>query len=183
MTRMPLPDDADLTPRQQEVLDTVRNGPRGGVRGPFGAWIQSPEFAVLAQELGAHVRFRSCLNDRVREVVICTTAAHLRAQYEWFAHARIAREAGVAETTLEAIRKGEAPKGLPADEAQAFAFTDELLRTKRVSDATYAKSTEMFGKEGVVEIVGASGYYTLVGLTLNVADVPLPDGVDLPFPE
>lgn len=183
MSRLPLPDDADLSPRQLEVLETIRSGPRGGVRGPFGAWIRSPELAVLAQELGAHVRFRSCLNDRVREIAICTTAAYLKAQYEWFAHARIAIEAGVAEATMEAIRTGETPTGLPEDEAVAFAFTDELMRTKRVSDATYARAIDQFGEEGVVEIVGASGYYALVGLTLNVAAVPLPDGVPLPFPE
>ena len=82
MTRLPLPADEDLTPRQKEVVDMVRNGPRGGVRGPFGAWIRSPDFAAIAQELGAHVRFRSCLNDRVREIAICTTAAAIRAQYE-----------------------------------------------------------------------------------------------------
>ena len=187
MTRMPLPEDDDLNARQKEVLDQVRNGPRGGVRGPFGAWIRSPEFAVIAQELGAHVRFRSCLNDRVREVAICATAASLRAQYEWFAHARIAREAGVADVTLETIRQGNAPSDLgedtPADEALAYAFTEELLRTKRVSDATYASAVEAFGEEGVVELVGAAGYYTLVGLTLNMAAVPLPDGEPLPFPE
>ncbi len=183
MSRLPMPAESDLSPRQKEVLDQVRNGPRGGVRGPFAAMIRSPELAVLAQELGAHVRFRSCLNDRVREIVICRTAAHLKAQYEWFAHARIGREAGIAEATLEAMRKGETPTGMPEDEAVAFAFTDEMLRTNRVSDATYAKAKETFGEEGVIEIVGASGYYSLVALTLNVAEVPLPDGEPLPFPE
>lgn len=183
MSRLPLPDDADLNPRQQEVIEMVKNGPRGGVRGPFGAWIRSPDFAAIAQELGAHVRFRSCLNDRVREIAICVTAASLRAQFEWFAHARIAREAGVADATLEAIRTGETPAGMPDDEAIAYRFSDELMRTKRVSDATYAEAVAAFGEEGVVEIVGACGYYSLVGLTLNVAAVPLPDGEPLPFPE
>lgn len=187
MTRLPLPDEADLTPRQLEVVEMVRSGPRGGVRGPFGAWIRSPEFAAIAQDLGAHVRYRSCLNDRVREVAICATAASIRAQYEWFAHARIAREAGVLDATLEVIRTDKRPSELPAetpeDEALAYAFADEMLRTKRVSDACYAATVAMFGEEGVVEIIGACGYYTLVGLTLNVADVALPDGEPLPFPE
>lgn len=183
MSRLPMPADKDLTPRQKEVIEMVKSGPRGGVRGPFAAMIRSPEFAVRAQELGAHVRFRSCLNDRVREVVICTTAAALKAQYEWFAHARIAVEAGVDDATLEAIRNGLTPRGLPDDEAMAHAFTHELMETKRVSDDTYAKAVALFGEEGIVEIVGACGYYSLVGLTLNVAAVPLPEGAPLPFPE
>ena len=183
MTRLPMPEEKDLTPRQREVLDTVRSGPRGGVRGPFAAMIRSPELAVLAQELGAHVRFRSCLNGRVRELAICMTAAYHRAQYEWFAHARIAREEGVADATLEAIRTNTAPTGLPEDEAVAYAFAAELLTTKRVTDATYARTKDLFGEEGLIEIVGAIGYYGLVALTLNVAQVALPEGEPLPFPE
>ncbi|MGZ0188070.1 MAG: carboxymuconolactone decarboxylase family protein, partial [Alphaproteobacteria bacterium] len=174
MSRLSLPAEADMTPRQKEVVDMVTSGPRGGVRGPFGAWLRSPDFAAIAQDLGAHVRFRSCLNDRVREVVICTTAASIRAQYEWFAHARIALEAGVSNETLEAIRTNATPTDLPKDEAMAYTFAEELLRTKRVSDATYASAVAEFEEEGVVEIVGACGYYTLVGLPLNVADVALP---------
>jgi len=183
MSRMPMPADADLSPRQKEVLDAVRNGPRGGVRGPFPAWIRAPELAALAQELGAHVRFRSCLNGRVRELAICMTAASIRAQYEWFAHARIAMEEGVSDATLEAVRNGLTPTALPEDEKVAHLFVSELLETKRVSDDTYAHAVATFGEEGVVEIVGAVGYYTLVGLTLNVAAIPLPEGEPLPFPE
>ena len=183
MSRLPLPTEADMTPRQKAVVEMVTSGPRGGVRGPFGAWLRSPDFAAIAQDLGAHVRYRSCLSDRVREVVICTTAASIRAQYEWFAHARIALEAGVSNETLEAIRNETTPTALPQDEEVAYIFAEELLRTKRVSDPTYARAVAEFGEEGVVEIVGACGYYTLVGLTLNVADVALPEGTPLPFPE
>ena len=183
MHRLPMPAESDLSPRQKEVLDMVRSGPRGGVRGPFPAMIRSPEFAVLAQELGAHVRFRSCLNDRVREVVICTTAAFYRANYEWYAHARIAMESEVSDATLEAIRNGLTPSGLPHDEATAHAFTAELLTTKRVSDDMYDRAIAEFGEEGVVEIVGACGYYGLVALMLNVAQVPLPEGEAPPFPD
>jgi 4-carboxymuconolactone decarboxylase len=33
-----------------------------------------------------------------------------------------------------------------------------------------------WGERGVVDIVGACGYYTLVSMTLNGFDVQLPDG-------
>ena len=107
----------------------------------------------------------------------------LKAQYEWFAHCRIALEAGVDAAAMEAIRTGARPTTLPADQMMAYEAAEEITRTKRLSDATYARAVEAFGEEGVVEIVAACGYYTLVGLTLNVADVPLPDGEPLPFPE
>ena len=57
-----------------------------------------------------------------------------------------------------------------------------LTQHRTLLDA-YASAVAEFEEEGVVEIVGACGYYTLVGLTLNVADVALPEGEPLPFPE
>ena len=84
---------------------------------------------------------------------------------------------------MEAIRTGNKPENAADDEIMAYAFATELLNTKRISDQSFSQAVEMFGEEGLVEIVGACGYYTLVGLTLNVAAVPLPDGEPLPFPE
>jgi 4-carboxymuconolactone decarboxylase len=35
---------------------------------------------------------------------------------------------------------------------------------------------ERFGESGVMELVALLGYYTLVSMTLNVFEVPLPEG-------
>jgi 4-carboxymuconolactone decarboxylase len=40
---------------------------------------------------------------------------------------------------------------------------------------------DTFGERGVVDLVGAVGYYSLVSMTLNVAQVPLPAGVTPPL--
>ncbi len=69
------------------------------------------------------------------------------------------------------------------DEAALYDLCTELHNTKRVSDATYKKGVETFGENGVVEILGISGYYVLVSMVLNTAQVALPDGVTNPFPE
>lgn len=37
------------------------------------------------------------------------------------------------------------------------------------------------GERGVMELIGVSGYYTLVSMVLNVADVPLPAGAESPW--
>jgi hypothetical protein len=37
----------------------------------------------------------------------------------------------------------------------------------------------LFGEQGVVDLIGVSGYYTAVSMTLNVAHVMPPDGVPL----
>jgi hypothetical protein len=44
-------------------------------------------------------------------------------------------------------------------------------------------ATAAFGERGLVEIISIIGYYTLIGNTLNVFQVPLPEGEKPPFPE
>ena len=61
----------------------------------------------------------------------------------------------------------------------------ELQRTRRVSDTTYAQALARFGEQGVIDLAGIVGYYSLLAMTMNVARVPPPEGESyLPrFPE
>ena len=68
------------------------------------------------------------------------------------------------------------------DEAVVYDFCTELHRNKNVSDATYKRAAAMFGEKGVMDLIGVSGYYTAVSMTLNVADVKLPPGEPNPLP-
>ena len=64
-----------------------------------------------------------------------------------------------------------------------YDLVTEYFATNRTSPATYARALEHFGERGLVEIIGAVGLYGLVSMTLNVFDVPLPEGATPPFEE
>ena len=70
---------------------------------------------------------------------------------------------------------------MDADETIVYDFTTELLNTGQVSDATYQRTLARFNERGVIDLVGAAGYYSVVSLVLNVAQVPLPAGEALPL--
>ena len=178
-----------LTAEQQHALDEVLAGPRGAQtapgtvpRGPVESWLRSPGLCDPAQKLGAHVRFANSLPADLAELAIILTGAHWRAQFEFWAHARAAARAGVSDAVIEAVRTGAAPP-VEGDASTVHAFVTELLRTQRVSDATYARALQAFGEQGVVDLVGTVGYYSLVSMTLNVFEVALPDGETPPFKE
>ena len=85
-----------MTPEQRKVVDNVTAGPRGSAtRGPFMAWLPSPKFADLAQALGAQTRFGSSLPAKHYEIAILMVAQQWRAQFEWYAHAQLAKKAGI----------------------------------------------------------------------------------------
>ena len=55
---------------------------------------------------------------------------------------------------------------------------NELLQTRQVSDASYAALVQRFGEAGAVDLMGTMSYYTLVSMSLNVDQYPLPEGAE-----
>src|SRR4051812_6477190 len=174
--------DATMTAEQRRLADEMRAGPRGRLSPPLHVWLNSPGIGEHAHRLGEYVRFRSSLPKRVSEIAILTCAQHWQAQFECWAHERLARKAGVEETIIEALRAGRRPDFANDDEALAHDFAATLLRKKRVGDELFERARKRFGENGVVDLVGLLGYYSLVSLTLNSFEAPVPDG-KLPYPE
>lgn len=166
-----------LTPAQKTMADHLLVGERRGMGGPFNVLLRSPEMGDLAQQLGAQMRFHSSLPRRLNEFAIIMTARYWTAQYEWYAHKRLALEAGLNAAIVDAIAAGRKPASMQPDEAAVWTFTDELLNTKHVTDVTFQTTVNAFGERGVVDLIGVISYYQLVSAVLNVDRYPLPDGV------
>jgi 4-carboxymuconolactone decarboxylase len=165
-----------LSPAQLKMVESVMSGKRGSMQGPYNVLLRSPELGNLAQQFGAHTRFNASLPLALNELAILLVARFWTCQFVWWAHRRIAREAGLAETLIQAIAAGQSPQGLAGDVAAVYGFCHELLQTRVVSDATYAAAVQLFGEGGVVDLMGTMSYYTLVSMSLNVDQYPLPDG-------
>lgn len=176
MSRFPALYPEQMTPAQREVHDAIASGPRGGVRGPFLALLHNPELAMHIQALGEYLRFKTRIPQPLMEIAILVTARHWTAQYEWYAHAKLAAKAGVAQATIDAIARNAKPSGLTADEALVHAFAEQVLKLGAPDDAMFAAARDRFGLDGVLDLVALCGYYTTIGLVLNAAQVPVPEG-------
>jgi 4-carboxymuconolactone decarboxylase len=176
MARLAPLDLDQLQPGQRAVADAIINGPRGGLRGPFEAWLRSPELADRAQKLGEYCRFGTSLPRDLSEFAILLTGKHWKAQFEFWAHARLAREAGLPDDMIEAVATKATPPFRNEAQRAVYALVTEHFATNRVSDATYRLAVDELGERGVVDLVGVVGYYCLVSMTLNVFDVGLPPG-------
>jgi 4-carboxymuconolactone decarboxylase len=175
MSRLPDLHDEAMTAEQRRVHDEIAAGPRGKVEGPLAVWLHSPGLADPAQKLGAYARFGSSLPPELSELAILVTAQAWRADFEWYAHARLARAAGIPEAVIEAIRVGAAPDLADPKARAVYAVARELHASRALSDATYAAAEAALGIRGLVDLVGILGYYTLVSMTLNAFEVPTPD--------
>ena len=181
MARIPLPTPETLTPEQRRVYDAVVSGPRGELRGPLRAALHRPELADKWQQLGELLRYRTSLPPRLSELAILVTARHCDCQLEWLIHAETARKAGLAEPVIENIRTRRPIESIDQAECDVYAYAEELNRTNTVGDETHRRIRERFGTVGVVELTALIGYYTMVAMTLNAHEIPLPDGATPPL--
>jgi 4-carboxymuconolactone decarboxylase len=176
MPRFTPPDPTALDEAQRRVYDVTRAGKRGTVPANVLAWLPSPELAGRAQHLGAFLRYDTSLAPRLSELAILVVARRWSAQYEWAAHAVEAARAGITGDVIADIGSGRAPRLGAGDEQAVFAVATELVTEGTLADTTFERADAALGRQGLVELVGLVGYYTMVAMTLNAFDVPAPDG-------
>jgi 4-carboxymuconolactone decarboxylase len=178
---MPPLDPERMSEAQQKAAAELIAGPRGRLIGPFIPLLRSPEFMSRLQKTGEYLRFHSALGPRLNELVILITARQWTQQFEWVSHYPIALKAGVSTELAQAIADGRRPAELAEDEEIVYDFCDELFRTHGVSDVTYGRAVAKFGEQGVIDMLGVAGYYSMLAMIMNVARTPLPEGSTPPL--
>jgi len=183
-----------MSPEQKSYFDALMAGPISGtgsagvVQGatslgaPFNVLLRSPVMAERLRKLGEYLRFESTIPKRLNEFAILVTARIWTAQYEWYAHHRLALKAGLDPAVAADLAQGKRPTNMQVDEEAVYNFCQELHTTHSVSDANYKAVLDLFGEQGVVDLMVVSGYYVTVSMVLNVNRSPLPDGA-VPIPE
>ncbi len=184
----------DMTLEQRAVADAIMKGPRASVgspaaaagatslSSPFNIWNRRAELADRLQKVGEYVRFRSSLAPRLNELAILITARRWDAQYEWFAHHRLAMAGGLEPAVAEDLANGRVPANMKPDERVVYDFTTELYDHHGVSDSTFRLAVDAFGEQGVADLIAVNGYYVLVAMTVNVDRTPMPGGAKPPLP-
>jgi 4-carboxymuconolactone decarboxylase len=181
MARLHLPSVAEMTAEQRDVHDEIVGGVRGRLVGPLRAVIHSPDLARRWSRLGEYLRFSTILPKKLNELAIIVTGRRWNSQVEFYIHAEAARAAGLDPAAVEAIRLGEPPVFADDAEAEVYEFARQLQQAGAVEPALHAAVTARWGERGVVELAGVIGYYTMVSMTLNAHEIPLPDGASPPL--
>jgi len=179
----------ELDDEQRGLYERITSGPRatrtqafrlvgadGALEGPFGLWLLAPRLGRSFDVLGETMRFGLSLPPRCREVAILAIASWWGSGFEWYAHARIAREIGIDEETVARIRDRDLA-GLASDDRFILEFVDALLATwGRVGDALYDRAIQRLGERMMFELVSLVGYYALLAMALACFAVEPPEG-------
>ena len=176
----PIPADK-WTDAQKKAAEEITSGPRKELVGPFIPLLRSPEFMSRLQRVGEYLRFNTKLGSNISEFIILLIARQWTQQFEWYSHESLALKAGIKAETIKAIAEGQRPSEMTPDEGIIYDYITELRLHQSVSDPVYAQVVNRFGEQGVIDITGLCGYYTLLGMLMNVTRTPLPPGKTPPL--
>ncbi|SDR24643.1 4-carboxymuconolactone decarboxylase [Rhizobiales bacterium GAS191] len=170
------PTREEMSEAQLRVVEAAIAGKRGTAPAPLLAWLDSPELGERAQRLGEFVRYDTTLPPALSELAILVTARFWTSHYEWHAHKREGLKAGIDPTVIDAIARRKPPKLQDPKAQLVYDFSMALHETHAVPAPLFAAAQKELGRQGVVELIGILGYYTLISMTLNAFEIGLPDG-------
>ena len=180
----PIPVD-QMTAKQKEFAQTLKDSPRagGGAGGggnisnpPFKVYLRSPEFGIDAIKISDYLRFGTELAPRLSELAIIIAARNWDNDYIWTAHYGAAVKGGLDPSVGADIAAGKRPSKMKEDEVIVYDLLTEIYRDRKVSDATFAKAKAKYGEKGIMDIIGLASYYGNTAMTLIVADASRPAG-------
>lgn len=189
MTRERLPRlrPEDLDSEQLEFYRGIVEGPRatgtqhfaltddeGCLHGPFGIMLHAPGTGAALQELGAAIRYRMSLSDRVREIAILQVAVATGCSFEWYAHTRIGAVVGLGETEIAAIRAGHPAMVDRVEQAAVHVVARLLDGAGLEQEHEYEVAVSVLGTVTVIELVTLVGYYRTLAQLMQVFAVGAP---------
>ena len=156
-----------MTPEQQRAIEEFK-----ALRGvePFGPFIDllaSPELMTRVAAVGEYLRYRSALPPRLSELAILITAAHWRQQFEWDIHAPIALNAGIPQSTIDAIWARKPPPELDREQQALYDMCVTLHRDHAVPAVLRQRTQSILGEQATVDAIAICGYYALLAMVLN----------------
>jgi 4-carboxymuconolactone decarboxylase len=166
----------DLPAEVRPLADDILQVSSAALGGPYNALLRSPEMARRAFDFLDYLRFKTSVNKRLNEFAILIQARLSNAQYEWWAHERIARQAGLSDAVMHDLQHCQRPAHMQADERLVYDFCVQLSLNHRVPDALWQEAVTQMGEQAVVDLTVLSGTYVMVSMLLNATQVGIPGG-------
>ncbi len=176
MARLPAAQRDQVPEEFRAAFDEVTAANNGAPSGPTSITINSPEMARRRAQLTNYLRYETTFPKKIQELAIITTARAMDCRYVWNAHAPAARQAGISDALIDAIRERKPLPAMSDDEAAVVNFATEFYKTHQVSDATFQAGLGQFGAQHLVELTSLMGHYAQTSFILNAFDVQLPEG-------
>lgn len=165
MAIIPIPDD--LSSDQEVAAAEIRDARQGRLPDLFRIMLHSSDVARGWLSLGTAIRYRSSLDDDVRETLITFVAQARGCAHEVAAHAPLAEAAGVSASALDDLPEWRSSSEFGPALRTALAVADAVVAGGAPVPDVVTAAVEEFGERGVLEVVALVGYYTAVAVFMD----------------
>ena len=176
LTRLPQLSRDDLGEEGRAVYDKVVGERPTPTTGPVSVSLYSPKIAEVWSELNNYLRNDSIIGRGNFELAVLVAAAEIRQQYEYSGHEGAALDFGISQAAVDTVKFDREVMDLPAAESLIIRLGRQLMREHALDSATFAEAVDLFGRQGVVELITTMGDYVMVGMVLTAIDQRLPEG-------
>jgi len=167
MARIDYSDPTKASDRTREILGKNRNA------NIFRMMAHSPSHFEQYCRLGGAIRSKGELDPVVRELAITRTGILCEAPYEIVAHKRIGKGVGVTDEQNEALENWQSAKCFDEVQRAALAFTDEIVKLRKPTDATFNAIAAKLTPVALVELQLAVGFYIMTSKFLETFAIDL----------
>ena len=174
LSRVPPVQKSALDQEGKRIWDYLA-GPSGMMprTGPAPVSMHSPKAAEPIHALNQYLR-KTVVGSRYFELSALIAAREFDQQYEWSGHEPAAVRAGLEQSVIDVVKFNKDVSGLSEKDATVIRLGRALLRDRKVSSELWAKTVELFGRQGAIEITAIIGDYVMAGLMLTAVDQRLP---------
>jgi 4-carboxymuconolactone decarboxylase len=183
----PLPADihpeslSRLPPLQRDGLDDEGKrvwdyiaGARGMAKtGPGAISMYSPKSAEPIQRLNQYLR-TTVVGPRYFELSALIAAREFDQQYEWSGHEPAGLRAGLEQSVIDVVKFNKDVTGLSDKDTTVIRLGRALFRDHKVTPELWAKTVDLFGRQGALEIATIMGDYAMAAVMLTAVDQRLP---------
>jgi len=183
LTRLPQLSRDDLNAESKTVYDQVVSDRPTPTTGPVAVSLYSPKIAKVWNELNEYLRNDGVIERHYFELAVLVVAAEIEQQYEYSGHEPAALSFGISQAAVDTVKFNREPMGLSAAEGLIIQLGRQLMREHKLDSAVFTEAVDMFGRQGVVELITIMGDYVMVGMVLTAIDQHLPQGRPKLLPE
>lgn len=158
------------------VLANWQKDPRG--MNGLGVMLRHPVATKAFLSFNNHVATGNSLSKRIRELLILRISWLRRSEYEFVQHVVLGLRAGLTETEIERLQYGPDAAGWDAVDADLVRAADELMADACISDETFARLSQNFSTEQIIDMIYTIGCYEIAAMIFKTLGAQLEPGAN-----
>jgi 4-carboxymuconolactone decarboxylase len=140
--------------------------------------LHSPELAKRVSDVDEWLRADSQIATDLRELAVLAIVREKEAAYLWATHVPLARQGGVDEAIVDAVRNRASLEAFPSEMRDVVDYVRQQLRVHHITQELFDRLRDRYGVRWLVDLTCLIGHYGLISGIVNAFALEPDEGAD-----